>query len=89
MFRVGDRIRLKQEIVNQYKQHGSRPHYFNDGGYMDYMFDDRVMTITRIDSDFKVYVDREEWHPYPENHQTWMLVHFDVELAEIDNRLLA
>ena len=47
------------------------------------------MTITRIDSDFKVYVDREEWHPYPENHQSWMLVHFDVELAEIDNRLLA
>lgn len=87
MFRKGDRIRLKQDIIDKYVRQGLRPDYFNDGGYMDYMFDGRVMTVVGLSESFKVFVDREEWHPYPEDQ--WMLLVYDIEHAVVDNRLLA
>ena len=88
MFSKGNRIRLKQEVIDKYVKDGTRPAYFNDGGYMDYMFDGRVMTIINTaPRSFRVFVDREEWYPYPDDN--WMLMEFDVELAVVDNRQVA
>lgn len=86
MIRENDRIRLREKLCRDFLERGVRPYYFNDMGFMDYMFNGEVMVADGVMADSRVYVKRKS-ETRDDDVDYWVLRPGDLEVVRVvDNR---